>query len=463
MKKIRMHLALFAVVLTAGVTEGGQEANDEQKRAPRVKSVVPAIGAVNVDPSLKEIRVVFDMPMSRNGYSVVGKGPHFPTPAGQPRWDDAYTFVMPINLKVNWEYRFGVNSVKYRNFRSVWFVPSEPTTCHFKTGGMGDIRHNPDEQRRLNIASFDALIDALRAKYSYFELRDVEWEKLFAEHRRDIVNEPTTDGWLRRTAKMLAAARDVHLTLELDGQQVPTFIRRVDPNFQWSSARKLIPNLRRLNDVVSAGTTDDDIAYILIATWAGRSHEDLKHVQERLEASFNAPGLIIDVRPNSGGSEMLARSVAAWFIDKPSVYAKHVYRRGAGPDDFTPVRERIVEPNAPPRRYAGPVAVLMGRKNLSSCEAFLLMMKQAERAILIGETSYGSSGTPAPTFLPNGVKALIPSWKSLTPEGACIETKGITPDIHVPSKGVNFAEEDPVLEAALDYLRKIRRNESRQG
>lgn len=448
-----MGVVLAVLVAGVAVPASAQETSAERKRVPRVKSVVPALGAENVDPSLTEIRITFDMSMSRTGYSVVGGGPHFPSPAGPPRWLDAHTFVLPVKLQANRQYHFAVNSPQHRNFRSVWLVPAEPLACHFKTGGMTAIRRDPDAQRKINIESFDALTDALRSKYSYFDVRDVDWEKLFVAHRRDIVNQPTTEGWMRRTARMLAVAGDVHMTLQLDGRQVPTFVRRVEANFNRSSVQELIPDLTQLNNSVAAGKTDDGVAYILITTWSAEAKDDIRRVQEWLEEFSTAPGLIIDVRPNSGGSELLARGVASWFIDRPRVYAKHVYRRGPGPEDFTPVRQRIIEPNDPPRRYTGPVAVLMGPTNLSSCEAFLLMMKQAPRAALVGEPSYGSSGNPAPTFLPNGVKALIPSWKSLTPDGVCIEGRGIAPDIHVAWNGVDPATQDPVLIRALEYLR----------
>ena len=90
---------------------------------------------------------------------------------------------------------------------------------------------------------------------------------------------------------------------------------------------------------------------------------------------------------------------------------------------------------------------------MSSCEAFLLMMKQAPDARLVGERSYGSSGNPEAVFLPNGIKVMVPSWKALAPDGTCLEGKGIAPDIVVPSVGVDFNADDPVLRRALDLLR----------
>jgi len=445
---------LIAIVVAgASLSAFAQDHNSDHARVPRVKSVTPPVGADDVDPGLDEIRVTFDMSMSRDGYSFVGGGPHFPGGAGAPYWVDAYTCALPVKLRPNWEYRFGINSPRFKNFRSVWLVPAEPFECRFKTAGLGSERLEPAKQHALNIQSLDALIDALRGKYSYFDLRSVRWEQLFAKHRADIVAAETTQDWVHRVAKMLAVVNDIHMALSFDGQVVPTAALRSPLNFDWRSVRAIIPSVTRLNKSVAAGVTNDGMGYVLIRTWSADAASDIRAVSGWLESHRSVPGLVIDVRPNGGGSEMLARSVAAWFVDEQRVYAKHTYRRGPGPNDFTPVRERAITPNDAPDRYHGPVAVLMGRHNVSSCEAFLLMMRQAKRAVLIGETSYGSSGNPQAVFLPNGVKAMLPSWKAMTADGRCFEEVGIKPDIEVACDGVDFAHSDPVLTRALQWLR----------
>ncbi len=442
------------LLLVIGAAAAAQDAPEDRERVPLVKTVQPPCGATDVDPSVKEIRITFDMAMSPEGYSLVGGGPHFPSVAGDPRWADAYTFVLPVSLRTDWEYRFSINSDQHKNFRSVWLVPAEPTFCRFTTGGAKAIQRNEEQQRDLNIESFDALTSALRNKYSYFELRDVDWEQHFVRHRREIVSAESVAEWARRTARMLAAAKDMHMWLELDGETIATYQRSVPANYDLDRIRMLVPNLHRLNMNVWTGETQDGIACLMIKTWSRAAATDIGQARRYLENHANAPAMVIDVRPNSGGDETLARSIASWFVSRKHVYAKHTYRRGPASDDFTPIRERVIEPNEPERRYRGPVAVLMGPRNMSSCEAFLLMMKQAERATLFGEMSFGSSGNPAPTYLPNGVKVLIPSWRALTPDGECFEGKGIAPDVRVQFAGTDPETPDPVLKKALEHLRR---------
>jgi C-terminal processing protease CtpA/Prc len=91
---------------------------------------------------------------------------------------------------------------------------------------------------------------------------------------------------------------------------------------------------------------------------------------------------------------------------------------------------------------------------MSSCEAFLLMMKQVPGCKSIGAKSYGSSGNPKPTDLGNGVTVYLPSWQSLRPDGTCFEGEGLAPDFPINATQVEFEAADPVLQAALTLLRR---------
>jgi C-terminal processing protease CtpA/Prc len=86
---------------------------------------------------------------------------------------------------------------------------------------------------------------------------------------------------------------------------------------------------------------------------------------------------------------------------------------------------------------------------MSSCEAFLLMIKQVSGCKLVGATSYGSSGNPKPVDLGNGVTVYLPSWKALRPDGTCFEGQGIAPNLPVNATPAELETADPVLQAAV--------------
>ena len=65
-------------------------------------------------------------------------------------------------------------------------------------------------------------------------------------------------------------------------------------------------------------------------------------------------GLVIDLRFNGGGDELLARDIAGRFVDQQRVYSMNQYRSGPAHTDLGPKLERAFTPRGP-WRYASPV------------------------------------------------------------------------------------------------------------
>jgi C-terminal processing protease CtpA/Prc len=249
---------------------------------------------------------------------------------------------------------------------------------------------------------------------------------------------------------MLAKAEDLHIWLKVGDKTIGTYQRDVRPNFNPRLLPGLIPKLQQHGKTALDGEMPDGIRYIAIGTWENREPASFDAAIAAIAQSAQAKTpLIIDVRPNSGGNELMARRVAAMFVAKPTVYAKHVIHKD-GRD--LPLQQRVLEPSDKGILHPGPCVVLMGNANMSSCEAFLLMMRAAE-CKLIGAKSGGSSGNPQPHDLGNGVTVFLPSWRSLALDGQELEGVGITPDVVVDSKPEVFQRSDPVLAKALAILR----------
>ncbi len=124
---------------TAGDAVDRAEATDaaasDRNGPPQIVKMVPENGAADVDPGLSEIRVTFDRPMAA-GFSWTGGGEQFPTvtPGKKPSWSrDRKTCTLPVTLKSNWQYRFGLNSRSFKNFASADGVPLKPVVYEFQT------------------------------------------------------------------------------------------------------------------------------------------------------------------------------------------------------------------------------------------------------------------------------------------------------------------------------------------
>ncbi len=419
--------------------------------APRVVRTVPEHGDLAVDPALDELRIEFDQDMRRDGYSLCGGGPAFPRLDGRPRWVSPRVLVVRVQLAPDHDYRLSINCPSYRNFRSATGEPAEIYPLAFHTRPAETTQ--PAVSPRLNRESFDALREMIRRDYAYIEVHRVDWDRAFARQREGLLSASSTGVFARRAAKLLAEAHDLHIWVESGGAQFATQRRAVMPNADFNLLRRIVTGFARHDRQVYSGRVDGDIGYVLIGSF---SHGDGKWIDKALaalDALADAPALIIDVRFNSGGDELLARRIAARFVAKPTVYAASRRRLPGETVRFTPIIKRTLEPD---RRHHDdrPVVVLCGPKNMSSCEAFLLMMKRAPHCTLVGQRSWGASGNPKPHRLPNGVVVYLPSWVALRPDGTCFETEGIEPDVVVVTKPEDFRTRDPVLERAVSVLRK---------
>jgi RNA polymerase sigma-70 factor (ECF subfamily) len=102
---------------------------------PQIVALTPKNGARDVDSSLTELRVTFNVPMG-DGFSWTGGGPEYPNspPGKKPYWTEEHlTCVLPVQLQPGSDYRLGLNSPSFRGFQSATGVPLEPVSYRFKT------------------------------------------------------------------------------------------------------------------------------------------------------------------------------------------------------------------------------------------------------------------------------------------------------------------------------------------
>lgn len=172
------------------------------------------------------------------------------------------------------------------------------------------------------------------------------------------------------------------------------------------------------------------------------------------------PGLILDLRSNSGGSLGLAMNFAGYFFDQTvPLYQSEYYNARSG--QFKPTRvDTRIEPG--PDYFDGPVAVLVSADCVSACEGFSYAMQQNGRAIVIGHTpsagAFGEVGL-GQYKLPDDLSMQFPTGRSKTAAGQIVlEGQGVTPDILVPVTADSaLGKVDAVLQQAIQtLLEKIR-------
>ena len=235
---------------------------------PKVIETVPKNGDQNVDPSLQEMRFVFDQDMASGGYSICGGGPQLPKMAGRPRWVDKRTLTARVTLEPDHEYRLSINCPSATNCRSAAGEPAAPYPMTFKTAAGKGSAEPKTTATVGNPQAAANLRKAIDEQYSYRDLRKVDWAALFTKHGPAMEGAANPAAFAQAAAELLGNAKDMHIWLEVDGKQVYTFKRDVTRNYNRAVLQKLVPGFRKLDNGICIGRFEDGIGYILIESWS---------------------------------------------------------------------------------------------------------------------------------------------------------------------------------------------------
>lgn len=209
---------------------------------------------------------------------------------------------------------------------------------------------------------------------------------------------------------------------------------------------------------IEAVTLPGGVVYINITTFSEDYNlmaQTWEYYIEKLIETENAPGLILDLRTNGGGSSGMASAFAGYFIDEEiETYQRAYYNHSLGEFEY---RDEPSKVKPGPLNYSGPVVVLISPTCVSACEGFAYTLSLNDRAIIIGHAptagAFGEVGR-GQYALPGNIDVQFPTGRTVDMQGeVLIEGIGVIPDILVP---VTFESalglEDTVLETALDLL-----------
>jgi hypothetical protein len=131
-------LVMWAVLGLAGFVFLGAGAEiSVESMPPVVVETAPRAGAVDVDPAIREIRIVFSKKMMTDRmWSVVQvSDDSFPPITGPVHFlADQKTFVIPVKLEPAATYALWFNSQQFDNFKDLTGHPAVPYLLVFRTG-----------------------------------------------------------------------------------------------------------------------------------------------------------------------------------------------------------------------------------------------------------------------------------------------------------------------------------------
>jgi carboxyl-terminal processing protease len=171
--------------------------------------------------------------------------------------------------------------------------------------------------------------------------------------------------------------------------------------------------------------------------------------REAVQRFHDAPGLIIDLRRNPGGSGDELMEIAANFFSTKTVFARNKLRTRDTVANYVESKGRPV--------YSGPVVILVNEHSGSSSELFAGGMQDSGRAKVVGSQTCGCVlGVSHPVELKGGGLVMISKVLWFTPSGRKLEGEGVIPDQIVrPTLGDIVGRNDPVLAAGEKMLQEI--------
>ncbi len=189
----------------------------------------------------------------------------------------------------------------------------------------------------------------------------------------------------------------------------------------------------------------DKFMHIRLTDFYPQTAEKLRQVIER-ELEAGAEGLILDLRSNGGGLLSAAVNVASLFVeDGLALYVVDANKRRTDYPIKTEDRDFLTDI---------PMVVLINGGSASASEILAGALQDHDRAMLIGDTTFGKGSVNWLRRLSNGAGLYITVAHWYTPDGRLIQGEGVAPDIEVTSRDAQKADVDQ-LRRAIEELEAI--------
>ena len=208
----------------------------------------------------------------------------------------------------------------------------------------------------------------------------------------------------------------------------------------------LIRDRISLNPVYTALDTSRDkkIGYIRLNQFSANAAKEIAHAVNNLEKK-DAEAYILDLRNNPGGLLQAGVDIARmWLEDSTIVYT--VNRQGAL-GSFDSTSEMLT---------GDPLVVLVNQGTASASEILAGALQDNQRALLVGEKTFGKGLIQSLFELPDGSGLAVTVAKYETPSHKDINKLGIMPDSVVAQQPITYSqiatEADRQYQAAVKLL-----------
>ena len=168
-----------------------------------------------------------------------------------------------------------------------------------------------------------------------------------------------------------------------------------------------------LKQVVHYGVYGDSTGYIYLEGFKERSADEVREALEDLKQNHHIKSLVLDLRDNGGGLLSSAVQIVNLFVPKGR---EVLSTRGK-----MKLWDRTYRTTLDPVDSVIPLAVLINGNSASASEIVSGALQDMDRAVLIGNRSFGKGLVQTPRDLPYEGQIKITTSKYYIPSGRCIQ------------------------------------------
>jgi carboxyl-terminal processing protease len=198
----------------------------------------------------------------------------------------------------------------------------------------------------------------------------------------------------------------------LKGPKGTTFELVVERTGEGKKNFKITRDEIKLPDVPYFGMLQAEVGYVKLNSFTQTAATDVKSAIQKLQAQ-GMQELVLDLRGNGGGLLIEAVKIVNFFVPKNQVI---VTTKGRVTEE-----NRTYKTLEDPFLATMPLVVLIDGASASASEILAGSLQDLDRAVVIGETSFGKGLVQRTYDLKYGSKIKITIAKYYTPSGRCVQ------------------------------------------
>lgn len=310
-----------------------------------------------------------------------------------------------------------------------------------------------------NVTTFNAFWDQFNKGYTGFEEKKIDWDSVYTVFSKEINNQTSGDELKQVFQHILDYINDLHVSIQYkENEYLTTSGKTIGKSVQRQLLYEHYFSRDFSDEGIFAGQLPGGIAYLVIPGFMSALSGD--SVQSIISSINYKGGFIIDLRDNHGGYVSMMNELLSYFCPATFHAGFEKVKTGPGHNDFSDFRGIMIEGSELIPSEIQKV-VLINENVFSAGNIFAAFIKEVPNTTVMGARSSGGGGYPVSTILPNNWILSFPRNKLYDQQHQYLDN-GVIPDIIIDANKEHRNDpksengEDPVLEAAMEFLRSKR-------